>query len=341
MKNIYFADCNINSVNLENNEKLAVLELQKNKINGLDLSQCKALENLNLSENKLYSIKLSENKNLKSLDLSHNKIESIDLSQQSLNRLNLASNDLTQIDLANKKSLRTLDLSDNYLSVLSFDTMNLKSLNLADNLFQNLRLPGISFSGYDNLDLNFSDNKSLSSIQYNGSIENLWKLNITNTKLGKMLAYIPEMTQLKDLDADNCNANIDRLEFRSQILKEISVNDNRIKELRFNDCPELARIEAKNNPIAIVDINNSFKLESFNIPYSNSIWHQELLEICRENNLAKSESEKEKIMEDDEIEQDKDKDKGWNWNIILLVIIAIGVWVKLSNVLVIKDNNNQ
>ena len=325
LESIDMHSCNINTIHLDSNKNLKKLDLHSNRIRKLNLIECEALTELDLSNNWLEAINLNENKNLVELNLSNNRIESIDVTNlENLNKLNLAGNELTQIDLAKKKGLFHLDLSSNYLSDLSLDSMNLYSFDISDNLFSKIRLPKISLTkrSWNKVTLNFSSNINLSSIEYNGSVSNISYLDITNTKLGRLLKYTPNMTSLKILNASNCDANTDMLELRSSELEEINVRDNRIKGLKFRDCKNLKRIEAKNNPIATVDINNSFNLEYFNLPYSNSIWHQELLDICRENNRLNSESE-DQLSWEGEKEKEKEKDEGWNWTVILLVIIAI------------------
>jgi ribosomal protein L7/L12 len=97
-------------------------------------------------------------------------------------------------------------------------------------------------------------------------------------------------------------------------LTNLYLNNNKLKTIYLRGCERLENINAQGNRIQNVDINGSYNLKKFNIPYQNAIWHQELTDICYQNNI------REKI----------EDEKGWNWNLILLVLIAFGVWFRRS-----------
>jgi len=268
-------------------KNLTVLNLSNNRIASIDLSQLKNLITLDLSKNKIENIDLSQNKNLTTLDLSINKIENIDLSQlKNLTILNLKRNKIENIDLSqNKNMLTELDLSENKLATLDVNGLvYLKTLNLSGNRIESIFLSGLVYLKTLNLSWNrIKSNFGLPSSDLN-------KLNLSHNELEYIsLLNYPKLTNLY-------------------------LQHNKIKTIYLRGCERLEEINAEANRIQNIDINGTFNLKKFNIPYQNAIWHQELTDICYQNNI------REKV----------EDEKGWNWNLILLVLIAFGVWIRRS-----------
>ncbi len=265
----------INDTNLE----LALVKLDlDNEVDGvLTISdQIKELEKIDLSESGIVNANiLIYFKNLTKLNLGENDLTSIDLSQnKNLTELYLHSNDLTSIDLSQNKNLTNLNLSYN----------DLTSIDLS----QNKNLTELSLFSNDLTSIDLSQNKNLTELR-------LFRNDLTSI----------DLSQNENLT--NLNLSYNDLTYISlyenNSLKSVDISNNNIKNLRFIHCTALEEIYALHNPIQTVDINASFNLKYFEIPYSNSIWHKELQDICFKNNL--------------------EENAGWNWNIILLVIIAI------------------
>ena len=269
----------INDTNLE----LALVKLDlDNEVDGvLTISdQIKELEKIDLSESGIVNANiLIYFKNLTKLNLGENDLTSIDLSQnKNLTKLYLSNNDLTSIDLSQNKNLTNLSLSYNDLTSIDLSqNKNLTNLNLSYNdltyisLSQNENLTNLNLSNNDLTYISLSQNKNLTNLDLS------WN-DLTSIYL-----------------------------YENNSLKSVDISNNNIKNLRFIHCTALEEIYALSNPIQTVDINASFNLKYFEIPYSNSMWHKELQDICFKNNQIKLEEE----------------NAGWNWNIILLVIIAI------------------
>jgi Leucine-rich repeat (LRR) protein len=288
-------------------KKLTSLNLSDNNIASIDLSQNKNLTTLDLSENNIASIDLSQNKNLTTLDLSENNIEYIDVSQNNnLTILNLSGNNIEYIDLSKNNNLTKLNLSgnnieyinlskNNNLTLLVLASNNLATIDLSQN--KNLKTLNLKRNKIENIDLSF--NTSLETIELTRNrIKSIDLFN--NNKINK-------------IDLSHNELEYFQLENKPE-LKNLYLNNNKLKTIYLRGCERLENINAQGNRIQNVDINGSYNLKKFNIPYQNAIWHQELTDICYQNNI------REKI----------EDEKGWNWNLILLVLIAFGVWFRRS-----------
>ena len=312
LKKIDLSDANISDVKvLKYFKNLTTLNLTENNIEFIDVSQNKNLTKLNLTGNKIEFIDLSKNKNLTTLNLTKNNIEYIDVSQnKNLTELNLSGNNIEYIDISKNNNLTKLNLSgnnieyidlskNNNLTLLVLAFNNLASIDLSQN--KNLKTLNLKRNKIENIDLSF--NTSLETIELTRNrIKSIDLFN--NNKVSK-------------IDLSHNQLVSFQLQDKPQLTK-LLLNNNDIKNIYLRGCEQLEEINAtaQGNRIQNVDINGSYNLKKFNIPYQNSIWHQELTDICYQNYI------REKI----------ENEKGWNWNLIFLVVIAISIWLsRLTN----------
>ena len=149
LKTLVIKENDLESLNLENNVKLEILELSENKITKLDISKNLNLKNLYINKSKLESLNLENNIKLENLDVSDNKY-------------------LKNLDIRNLKKLKHINLNDTIIRKDSIDFSNNPDLETAYITGDAIKI--------DSLD--FSNSPDLKKLHLNA---NLKKLNIENS----------------------------------------------------------------------------------------------------------------------------------------------------------------
>ena len=169
LKTLVIKANDLESLNLENNDKLEMLELSENKITKLDISKNLNLKKLYINKSKLESLNLENNIKLENLDVSDNKY-------------------LKNLDIRNLKKLKHINLNDTIIRKDSIDFSNNPNLKYLD-VYSQLKTLNIEKSinlGYYTLKV------------FNNKIT---KLNIPTTLSGRINQTI-ELKVKKDTDVE-------------------------------------------------------------------------------------------------------------------------------------------
>ena len=138
LKDLCFAYCEIDSVDLSHNTELEWLDCNTSSLSFLDVSNNTLLRTLCCSDCNLTSLDVSNNTILRDLSCDGNSIRTLDLSNNSqLDYLVCRSCNLTSLDLTNCLSLSFLYCEDNNIStiLLSSDSVLSRAINGADGFY--------------------------------------------------------------------------------------------------------------------------------------------------------------------------------------------------------------
>lgn len=148
LSQLAITNCNLPTIDLSWNSRLAYLDLSGNQLTSLDLTSA----NGSLDKTSLYYLKAANNKlasfnyqnpTFLTLDLSNNNFEEFSLLKMSaLLDVNLSGNRLETADLRDCEALETADLSNNYLAEIVIpEYVPLKKLDITNNSFTFSALP--------------------------------------------------------------------------------------------------------------------------------------------------------------------------------------------------------
>ena len=156
----------ISSIDISNNPKLILLDVQSNQLNAINgLSKAAHLKELNLSFNELEEFSI-ENATLEILKISNNLLHSFDV-QGSINLKNilLTTNELTSVDFGTNTLLETLLISDNKIQNIDLDhNTSLTHLYISSNALTDLDVG----NNQELIDLKVDRNPNLGCIKIQG-----------------------------------------------------------------------------------------------------------------------------------------------------------------------------
>lgn len=129
LETLFCGNNNLQELDLSSNTNISWAIVNNNNLNSLNVNECDKLLLLDCSNNNLSNIDLTQNINLRTLNINRNQLTSLDLSQNSLLFTLLCNtNQIQNLDVTNSILLDLLDCGNN----------NLASLDLINNV--NLRL---------------------------------------------------------------------------------------------------------------------------------------------------------------------------------------------------------
>lgn len=160
---LYLAGNFISSIDVSNNPKLILLDVQSNQLSAINgLSKAAHLKELNLSFNELEEFNI-ENETLEILKISNNLLHSFDVKRSiNLKNILLTTNELTSVDLSTNVKLETLLISDNKIQNINLEhNTGLTHLYIASNSLTDLNVGG----NQELIDLKVDRNPSLKCIK--------------------------------------------------------------------------------------------------------------------------------------------------------------------------------
>ncbi|MFD2823553.1 T9SS type A sorting domain-containing protein [Lacinutrix iliipiscaria] len=227
--NLYAYNNSLSSVDLSNNTKLEILDLDNNNLSSLNIENNEALIKIYISNNAITTLDLSHNLQLEFISCNLNNLSALDVSLNTLLKdIRCYSNNLTSIDLSNNLNLEKLFISENSLTSLDL-TMNTSLETLT----------------CDNNDLNSIDLSNNTVLDYLGcSNNNLNTLTLTNN------------TALKRLLCNNNNLTSIDVSTAEDLFLFYTMN-NQIQSIDLSDNSDLKYFRAENNLLTNVDIRNN------------------------------------------------------------------------------------
>lgn len=135
--------CELPEIDLRNNSRLKILDLNSNSLESLDLvgkdfaSEKVFLTKVSADNNKINKFYSVPTGNLIELSLANNQLDNIDLTECTiLESLDVSGNNIAEIELDYCESLQYLDISDNQLSSISIPPYTpINQLNISYNIF--------------------------------------------------------------------------------------------------------------------------------------------------------------------------------------------------------------
>ena len=320
---VYCSNNEIETLNLSGCSYLDTLECDNNKIKSLDVSTSSYLTNLMCNNNVISTLKL--NSDIKKIDCSSNKLKTLNIKNcPDLFELKCKNNSLSKLDISGCPWLVAVYKESNYDSsnqyyrkyfdgihncILSIDSglvittnnnssdevVEINDVNFKDAFFRNDIslydqdedgwLDKLEIAMITTLNLNYSNIKDLSGIEYLSDLKKLSCNEISLSKLdvskNKKLEFLEcEKTGLTKLDLSQ-NTNLKRLYCSGNQIKKLDVS--KLSKLEYLDCSE--------NILETLDISKNAKLQVLSC-YGNKLSSLNLGKIttlktlvCYSNNL--------------------------------------------------------
>mgnify|MGYP000539566647 CR=1 FL=1 len=243
LKNLYCYFNNIETINIDQNIELEVLDIENNSIQNLDISNNLNLKEVYISNNQIDELDISNNLQLELLSCNLNNLSELDIS----NNLNLEvlwcySNNLSVLNVSNNVLLESLFCGNNNLQSLDITSNSLlESIACSGNNLQ-------SFQFSNCLGLTYLDvsNNNLNTIDLSSNLE-LKRLLCNNNNLAEL-----ELSNANDLMLLYASGNLlEEIDFTSNInLKYVHVNDNVLTSIDMRNTQNtiINDFRALNNP---------------------------------------------------------------------------------------------
>ena len=246
----------LKGVNVQNAQKLRLLDISFSGLQKIDFENCPSLESLILEHNKkLNMIDVLSLSSIKELSVKASPISELVLPADSkgnlsgLKALNCAETKIKKIDFSLFPELEYLDISSS-----SFDSIDLKkNINLKKFYCEN--------AGLTSLDL--SQNKKLTELKCRGN-------------------RLPDLAlfQNKELERLDCGKNeLDKLlvNFNTK-LKSLYCDSNRIKELDISSLKRIEELYCHRNKIEKILLNSNANLKTI-FCFENDISEKYMLQL--------------------------------------------------------------
>ncbi len=317
---------------------LETLLLEGNNIHSFNLVTCPNLIYLDLSYNRIVDIQSVSNlSKLKRIIMDDNQIENINVLNRlyNLEIISAFKNEIKMVDFESEilDKLIKLNLDYNKIESLSINTPNLKELFLENNKLNHLPESVCKWRQLELVYLNKNNLQNLDCL-------------IFSSKLHKMEVN------------DNQISNVDVLINNLPNLKEIELNNNKIKQVNFkNDHYILVRLDLANNQIDNIDLSKLINLKRLDISFNrikNIDSLRNLVELTRieaQNNeiedISVLESLKNLIILSFSNNKIKSIESIKNLNKLLIInfnqneIADLNPLNKLNNLLILLFNNNR
>ena len=207
----------------ESNHKLAILNLDQNKLTKLVLQHYPIeLTHLYASQNQLQMVSLANLTKLSSLHLSANNITKLEFeSLNQLEKLNLNSNQLSELPNMNDLvSLKELDVDNNLLTEIDFSIFPtfIKTLKLSRNLIHKLAFPS-QMQSLIEIDLK-GNNLATLPANFFHSLPFVTTLNLADN-------------MLRNIDVKMIPSSILSLDLSTNLLETLEFGPNNISDLNF------------------------------------------------------------------------------------------------------------
>lgn len=249
LEEIDLSNNQIDKINLNNNQKLKLLNLENNFLPNINLINLKELIELNLKNNRLKKIDLSKNGDLLKLNLAKNKLDTLDISKQSLLvEFNVSENNLAKLNLLYNGLLDSLDVSENKLFKLEVVHLQyLKDLNAKGVGLQKLDL--ISNKEIKNLNLENNQIKELNL----DNLKQLEKLNLSENILENV--NLSKNNRLQKLKLSK--NNLEEIDLsKNLLLKDVDLSLNKIKYVDFSKNVKLEKLNLSTNKLQGINLDN-------------------------------------------------------------------------------------
>lgn len=193
----------LKNINISNNPKLKILDIDYNFISKVDLSNNIELENLSCGNNQISEINVSKNVKLKELFCSHNQLSEINISRNvKLKELDCTYNQISDINISNNPEIEVLHCSSNRLGNLTLG----KNKKLYDLQCQRNKLNDLKIYKCNNLSILHCEKNNLHKLDISKNIKlsylycnanNITVLNtINNVKLRKLICTSNKIIKL-------------------------------------------------------------------------------------------------------------------------------------------------
>lgn len=278
----FFAENEIDEIDLSKNEELITIDLSFNKLKSIDVSGNTKLENLILSSNEISSIDLSKNSNLVNLNIAENQISSIDLSKNTkiqsvefmgnpfksidvsmlpeLIYVNLDGTEISKMDVSKNPKLEALNLGSTKISSIDVSkNPDLKTLSIYQTAVSSLDLS----NNFKIENLAISETKlKISDFSMFPNLRSLWagyldidSINVTkNPKLEELAVVGNKLTSI-DLS-------------KNPLLCDLVLDDNKLTEINLSNNPELERFDAGDNALTSIDVSKCPKLSTLFVGFN-------------------------------------------------------------------------
>ena len=268
LKYLYFVNCNLTALNVNNLTHLESLNLYKNILSEIDLSNNQLLKNLIVADNNLSQLDLTNNLLLEYLFIGSNNLSEIDVSQlDNLESLYISENPINEIDISNNNLLEVFGISHSPISQIDLSqNPNLKVLDISDinptpvfSIINNQLIEElvVRYGNLSEIDISHLENLKFLSLDNNS----LTELDVSNNPL--LETFYASDNFLTEIDLSN-NYN----------LLYLGLDGNNLTEINFDNNPVLADINLSNNQLTYLDLSqlpNLFfsKVSSNNLNYFN------------------------------------------------------------------------
>jgi|GEM_PF-4699484 len=249
----------IESITIKDNDALEVLNLNAaQRLISADFSEAPNLKFLDISFS-LLDIDLSQNIKLEELYYKGTKGEEIDLlNLPELKILELSQGNIINLDLSGNPNLKNLRIIRSSLENIYFeDNDSLTSLDIIENNLTNLDL-----SQAPNVESIFCERNKIEEINLTG-LKKIEVLQCFNNDI-----RILDLKGLETLNYVSANGNkITKCELlQNNLLTSLTLSDNLIEEISFNNAPNLEILRLGNNTyLSWVDISKLNNLKEFGL----------------------------------------------------------------------------
>jgi Leucine-rich repeat (LRR) protein len=263
-------------LNLTPFDSIVLLNCNYNGIDSLTLNNLNKLADIECSHNNLSYLDISTLNNLKYLFCSHNNLSYVDISAlNNLLYLVCSYNNIARINISdtNNYNLQILNCFFNKLTELNFSALpNLKRLDLTGSSFRTLAFPendSLIFLACAMVGLQSLDISNLTSLEILYCYDNdLTELNIDKqTKLNELECWGNSLTKL-DLSATSslwwlgcASNNISELDISEQYyLAMFDAENNQLKELKLGKHRSLEYFNCSDNLLSEIDLSGAEEL---------------------------------------------------------------------------------
>lgn len=270
----------INSLNIENNKRLRVLEIYNTPLQELNTTHNTELKYLDITSTKIKELDLSGNPQLNDLKIALTTISKLDLSQNgNLKSIDISNTSISGEDLESASQLEWINISETKIEQLRTETFKkLKGLYCAFSeiknldLSQNLELQSLSIQGTAISELDVTHNPELIWLVC-WDAKKIEQLDVRNCKKLQTL-YILN-TKIKDLDISQNPELIDLICSNTEIssldvsqnpdLTSLDASGSLIRYLDVSHNPELTTLKVENCQLSHIDLSQNPKLETISI----------------------------------------------------------------------------